>query len=319
MQIINPKISIIIPVYNVEQYLSRCIDSILAQTFTDFELLLIDDGSKDNSGKICDEYEKKDNRIRVFHKENGGVSSARNVGLDNAVGEWICFSDGDDSVKSDYLATFFYLMTQGDMLSQGFHALNWNHKGDKDIFATKGIYYGKNLCPFILKLLKTAQLGYIWCKSFKKEIIDKYKIRFDENVYLMEDLEFVLEYCTHINSINNSDKCLYLYKYTASGKIFHDQNHFEVYKKLYLLSREIDVDNLYTKWIKSFFIDDILYRLLNEKVEKNILKEHITFFISEFKSEKSLCKFKKNRLYNYLHFINNRIYIYILIKMIRVL
>lgn len=78
-----PKISVIVPVYNVEQYLPRCIDSILSQTFTDFELLLIDDGSTDKSGMICDEYAKKDNRIRVFHKKNGGVSSARNVGLDN--------------------------------------------------------------------------------------------------------------------------------------------------------------------------------------------------------------------------------------------
>lgn len=82
----NPKISVIVPVYNAEKYLNRCIDSILAQTFTDFELLLINDGSKDKSGEICDEYSKKDIRVKVFHKENGGASSARNVGLDNARG-----------------------------------------------------------------------------------------------------------------------------------------------------------------------------------------------------------------------------------------
>lgn len=87
----NPKISVIVPVYNAEKYLHRCIDSILAQTFADFELLLIDDGSTDKSGEICDEYADKDARIRVFHKANGGVSSARNVGLDNALGEYICF------------------------------------------------------------------------------------------------------------------------------------------------------------------------------------------------------------------------------------
>ena len=79
----NPKISVIVPVYNVENYLPRCVDSILVQTFTDYELLLIDDGSPDNSGKICDEYAKKDNRIKAFHKKNGGVSSARNLGLEN--------------------------------------------------------------------------------------------------------------------------------------------------------------------------------------------------------------------------------------------
>ena len=121
----NPKISVIVPVYNAEQYLPHCIDSILAQTFTDFELLLIDDGSKDNSSKICDEYEEKDKRVKVFHKKNGGVSSARNLGLDKAHGEWICFCDSDDCLKSNYLSTFCCLMPRGEMLSQGFHASDW--------------------------------------------------------------------------------------------------------------------------------------------------------------------------------------------------
>ena len=102
-----PKISVIVPVYNTEQYLHRCIDSILAQTYTDFELLLIDDGSKDNSGKICNEYAAKDSRVRVFHKENGGVSSARNIGLDNAKGGWISFVDSDDWISTEYLENLF--------------------------------------------------------------------------------------------------------------------------------------------------------------------------------------------------------------------
>ena len=101
-----PKISVIVPVYNTEKYLHRCVDSILAQTFTDFELLLIDDGSTDSSGAICDEYAQKDSRVRVFHKENGGASSARNLGLDNATGEWITFCDSDDFVYSYWLSNF---------------------------------------------------------------------------------------------------------------------------------------------------------------------------------------------------------------------
>mgnify|MGYP003408173130 CR=1 FL=1 len=91
-----PKISIIVPVYNTERYLSKCIDSILSQSFTVFELLLINDGSKDNSGTICDQYAVNDSRVRVFHKENGGVSSARNLGLENARGEWVTFVDSGD-------------------------------------------------------------------------------------------------------------------------------------------------------------------------------------------------------------------------------
>ena len=85
----TPKISVIVPVYKAEAYLHRCVDSLLAQTFTDFEVLLVDDGSPDRSGEICDEYARKDRRVRVFHKENGGVSSARNMGLDNARGEYV--------------------------------------------------------------------------------------------------------------------------------------------------------------------------------------------------------------------------------------
>ena len=99
----TPKSSVIVPVYNVEIYLPRCIDSILSQSFTDFELILVDDGSPDNCGKICDEYALKDSRVRVFHKSNGGVSSARNLGLDNVRGEWVTFIDSDDYVEVDYL------------------------------------------------------------------------------------------------------------------------------------------------------------------------------------------------------------------------
>lgn len=101
------KISVIVPVYNVEKYLNRCVDSILAQTFTDFELILVDDGSPDNCGKICDEYAEKDNRIHVIHKENGGLSDARNAGIDWAFehsnSEWITFIDSDDWIHPKYL------------------------------------------------------------------------------------------------------------------------------------------------------------------------------------------------------------------------
>ena len=93
------QISIIIPVYKAEKYINRCVDSILAQTFTDWELLLINDGSPDNSSSICDLYAARDSRIKVFHKENGGVSSARNLGLEKATGEWITFVDSDDWIR----------------------------------------------------------------------------------------------------------------------------------------------------------------------------------------------------------------------------
>ena len=99
----KPEISIIVPVYQVEKYLNECIDSILAQTFTDFELILVDDGSPDNCPALCDAAAKRDSRVRVIHKQNGGVSTARNAGLDAAQGNWIAFVDSDDTVEPEYL------------------------------------------------------------------------------------------------------------------------------------------------------------------------------------------------------------------------
>lgn len=109
-----PKVSIIVPVYKAENYLHRCVDSILAQTFTDWELLLVDDGSPDRSGEICDEYASKDARIRVFHKENGGVSSARQKGLDEAVGEYTIHADPDDWVEPMMLEELYKRAKEDD-------------------------------------------------------------------------------------------------------------------------------------------------------------------------------------------------------------
>jgi len=109
-----PEISVIVPVYNVEKYLSRCIDSILNQTFSDFELILVDDGSTDNCGAICDEYAQKDSRIRVIHQENQGVSSARNHGVEAAMGEYVTFVDSDDWLDSVFLERMYQAMIRYD-------------------------------------------------------------------------------------------------------------------------------------------------------------------------------------------------------------
>jgi len=98
------KISVIVPVYNAERYISRCVDSILKQTYSDWELLLVDDGSKDNSLAILNDYGKKDSRIRTFHQENAGAGAARNVGLENAIGDYIVFIDSDDFVEPDFFS-----------------------------------------------------------------------------------------------------------------------------------------------------------------------------------------------------------------------
>ena len=108
-----PQISVIVPVYSAEKYLHRCVDSILAQTFTDFELILVDDGSPDNCGAICDEYARKDSRVHVIHQENQGQAAARNYGIEAATGEWVCFIDSDDEVHAQMLELLYHAITDG--------------------------------------------------------------------------------------------------------------------------------------------------------------------------------------------------------------
>lgn len=194
-----PLISIIVPIFKVEQFLSRCIDSILNQTFTDFELLLIDDGSPDNSGTICDEYALKDKRIRVFHKKNGGVSSARNLGLDNAKGEWITFIDSDDWVKNNYLEKFCNNLTC-DLIICGHQKFGCSNE-TQTIKQHDNFKVDSNL-SIVWKNHAANQCfvyWYPWAKLYKNYIIQKKKIRFNTEMIYSEDFCFVLEYMSYIN------------------------------------------------------------------------------------------------------------------------
>ncbi len=139
----SPTISVIVPVYNAESTLQRCVDSILAQTFEDFELILINDGSKDQSGDICDEYAAKDSRVKVIHKPNGGVSSARNAGLRIAHGEYIAFIDSDDYIDNDYLLGFKHY--DADLIISGAKLIsinnNWGGYRDSNSTRIRGISF----------------------------------------------------------------------------------------------------------------------------------------------------------------------------------
>lgn len=163
----HTQISIIVPVYNAEKFLVRCIDSILAQKYKNFELLLIDDGSKDSSGHICDLYAEKDARIRVFHKENGGVSSARNLGLEKAKGEWITFCDSDDYVKDFWLDNFIKnIDATTDFVCQGYEASN--AISGKCLIGVKA---EANAELILEKINHNDLLGYVFTKIFRKNII----------------------------------------------------------------------------------------------------------------------------------------------------
>ena len=153
----QPKISVIVPVYNAEKTLRRCVDSILAQTFEDFELILINDGSKDQSGDICDEYAAKDSRVKTIHKTNGGVSSARNAGLNIARGEYVSFADSDDFVSSEWLFKFIDNIGEHDLCFQGIISI---YKNGMSQLCTIGDICGTNLSKPIQNLTGGVYWGY---------------------------------------------------------------------------------------------------------------------------------------------------------------
>lgn len=206
----NPKISVIVPVYKAEKYLHRSVDSILAQTFTDFEILLIDDGSPDRSGEICDEYAKKDSRIKVFHKPNGGASDARNVGLDNAQGEYVCFVDSDDVVDKDFLEIF--LQKDADIVVQGMYR-NDITEDRRDLYVSleTGDFDLSNVTKFVDIICKSENIGYLVTRSFKRNIIEKENLRFDSRFRLREDMEFILRYMLLCKTFSTLNKGAYHY------------------------------------------------------------------------------------------------------------
>jgi glycosyltransferase involved in cell wall biosynthesis len=209
-------ISVIVPVYNVEQYLRECLDSILNQTFTYFELLLINDGSPDASGRICNEYAQKDSRIRVFHKENGGVSSARNLGLDNARGKWITFIDSDDWVDNTYLEHLLEgdedveLRVMGIMIQE--HKQKWKKQATRE-----ELFLNDDLWKFYKLYMSYSVFLGPCMKLFLLSVINKFNIRFDHGLSYGEDTIFNLQYFKQIKSISSKKYVEYYYRNTESS------------------------------------------------------------------------------------------------------
>lgn len=210
-------ISVIVPVYNVEKYLRCCLDSILAQTYTNWECILVDDGSTDASGKICDEYAANDNRINVIHKENGGVSSARNLGIEKAKGEWIFFMDSDDEIKKEAINTMFGWSKMSDMVV-GVYQIQDHLSNQNECRRKKKRYIDRNVSPIrLLKYMMKTKFNIsatVFPRLYKASIIRENNIYFSSDIYYAEDQLFLAEYicCPKVRTIHiNNIKPLYMY------------------------------------------------------------------------------------------------------------
>ena len=271
------KISIIVPVYNVEKYIRKCLDSILNQTFKEFELILVNDGSIDNSGKICDEYALKDKRIKVIHKKNGGLSSARNAGLDVVRGEYIGFVDSDDWIEPNMYELLYKVakFKNADIV-----ACNYSQFKEKNKLLKKdGIYLNKieeieleKLYEHILEKKYPQIYWSAWNKLWKRDLIGN--LRFKEG-RIYEDKLFLYEII-----YRNNEKKIY--------KINDELYHYRIdnisitrsiigIKNLDYLKNIIDIYKVIpSKYRDKIFIEDFLYGVENLYLkivkEKNILK-----------------------------------------------
>ena len=292
----SPKISIIVPVYKVEQYLPKCIDSILSQTYQDWELLLIDDGSPDNSGKKCDEYAHKDERIRVFHKDNGGVSSARNLGLDYAEGDYVMFVDSDDWLSNDCLQTCVFELDKNklDALQFGFTSVTANNE--------------KQLVKISSSILDGEQ--YIKHNNFnvcvgggiyKREIIEENKIRFPLVLKLAEDQIFVFSFFKKTVRIKYLDRAMYYYLQRSDSAVHTPKSDDMLKSCEYLIEfgshwsvLKPHIDSMIIK----FIVDMIKNNDISYKILRSIyLKQNVKNFSGSCRSQRLFPKLARLNFY----------------------
>ncbi len=216
------KISIIVPVYGVEAYLACCVDSLLAQTYRDFELILVDDASPDRCGAICDSYAEKDSRVRVIHKENGGAASARNVGLNAATGQYICFVDSDDAVSEDYLQRLLetLICAKADIAVCAFSNLT-QVSNDPYPIEPAGTYTREQ---YIARFLQNWTCALIWNKIYRREVIGD--LRFAEG-HRIDDEFFTYRVILNSRRVQVMDAPLYSYRQRRSSVMKADSSYRE--------------------------------------------------------------------------------------------
>ena len=277
------KISVIVPVYNAECFLERCVDSILQQTFSDFELILVDDGSSDGSGALCDSFASRDGRIAVIHQKNGGVSAARNAGITAATGEFIAFVDSDDAVEKDCFHVLFTLAEQyrADISMVGSFPFDENHAAANDFSET--VYNSGAEAVRAIGAQHTYQFRTCWAKLIKSQIVKQYV--FPENQSSGEDLATVYKWLFAADRVVKKNIPLYHYNTENEESITH---HF----------KRSHLDNLLVDEMLTFFERHRFTENLKLYAEEHIMRTalYIKAIQQDDPSEKKLLRELRRKL-----------------------
>lgn len=237
-------ISVIIPIYNVGKYIETCLASLQKQTFTNYEVWMIDDGSRDESGQLCDNFQQQDARFHTIHKANGGASSARNTGLEVAQGKWICFVDADDTVDETYLQ-HLWEATNGigtdTLVVQGFKIHTTASQPTLREFP-EHTFESEEIYRTFLEL-NIHRSGFPFAKLYSKDIIIQHKLKFDENIHYAEDVMFMLSYLCHVTTIRTVSGAYYNYfirdNNSLSQRIFPFESEYTCYQTYLSLMQQL--------------------------------------------------------------------------------
>lgn len=216
-----PLVSIIVPVYNAEKTIDRCVSSILNQSYKNFELILLNDGSTDQSGLLCDVFAEKDSRVRVLHKENSGVSDTRNQGIAMARGEYLQFADSDDWIAPDATGSFVRAAAdyQCDMVIADFYRVIGERVAQKGDIEKDGVMDRTDYAVNMMQRPADFYYGVLWNKFYKRSIIEKYQIKMDTSVSWCEDFMFNMEYVRHAHMIYALKVPVYYYVKTKGSLV----------------------------------------------------------------------------------------------------
>lgn len=216
-------VSIVVPVYNAQKYLQPCIESIISQSYPNIEILLVDDGSNDDSGMLCDQYAEKDYRIKVFHLHNGGVSAARNYGIIHAAGEYLAFVDSDDVLIPTFIGNAVDNMrkSSADMVIGAFQILS-NDEAQSTVDYLRDFSDSCIVTEYLKKMLQfhtEAFWGSNWAKLYRKDIIEKNRLQFETEVQLAEDFRFNISYLHYVKKISILHTPCYLYRVDTENSL----------------------------------------------------------------------------------------------------
>lgn len=245
-------ISVVVPVYNAEAYLCQCIESILHQSFSEFELILIDDGATDNSGKLCDEYATKDPRVRVFHRKNAGVSAARNAGMDVAVYKYLMFVDSDDYIDTNMFAEMYAqaVNSSANCVMSGLQYV-FEATGQKRDFILENVVFSVNseMNRYYSMITDAYGLNCVWAKLFSTQILQDNKLYFSREISILEDGAFVSLYMQHCDKCACMADVFYHYRQSENLSLMKRFNRNAIDALTYkhemdcFLLEKLDVDN----------------------------------------------------------------------------